>query len=192
MKEVPAMTPKDVKRETEEKMKKTIEVTRREFSTIRTGRATPGLVEHIKVDYYGTPTPLRQIATIQTPEARLIVIQAWDPNAVGSIEKAILASDLGVNPNNDGKVIRLSLPQLTQEKREELTKVVRKLAEDSKISVRSIRRDANDQIKKLEKDKGIPEDERFKSQDEIQKLTNTYIGDIDKLLQEKEKEILSL
>lgn len=186
------MTPKDVKRETEEKMKKTVEITRKEFSTIRTGRASPSLVENIKVDYYGNPTPLKQIATIQTPEARLIVIQAWDPNAIDNIEKAILSSDLGITPNNDGKVIRLSLPQLTQEKREELTKVVRKLSEDSRISVRSIRRDANDQLKKLEKDKGIPEDERFKSQDEIQKVTDKYIGQIDKLLGEKEKEILEV
>lgn len=186
------MTPKEIKKATEEKMQKTVEVTRREYATIRTGRASAGLVEGIKVDYYGTPTPLKQIASILTPEARLIVIQPWDPNAMEAIEKAIFSSNLGITPNNDGKVIRLSIPPLTQERREELDKVIKKLAEDGRVSIRSIRRDANDQLKKLEKDKKVPEDMRFKSQDEIQKLTDKYIAEIDKLLSDKEKEILEV
>jgi len=184
------MSLKEVKKNVEDRMRKTVEITKREYSTIRTGRASASLVEGIKVDYYGTPTPLKQIASILTPEARLIIIQPWDPTAVEGIEKAILASDLGITPNNDGKIIRLSMPPLTQERREELGKVVKKLAEDGKISIRSIRRDANDQLKKVEKKESVPEDERFKSQEEVQKLTDKYIGDIDKLLEEKEKEIL--
>jgi len=182
----------DVKKETEEKMKKTLDVTKREYATIRTGRASASLVEGIKVDYYGTPTPLKQLAGILTPEARLIVIQPWDPGSMALIEKAILASNVGITPNNDGKVIRLSVPPLTHERREELDKVIKKLAEDGRVSMRSIRRDANDQIKKLEKDKSIPEDMRFKAQDDIQKLTDKYIGEVDKLLKEKEKEILEV
>lgn len=186
------MTPKDVKIESESKMKKTIEVTRREYITIRTGRASAGLVEGIKVDYYGTPTPLKQLAGIMTPEARLIVIQPWDPGSVPSIEKAILTSNIGITPANDGKVLRLSIPPLTQERREELSKIVKKLAEDCRVSIRSIRRDANEQLKKMEKEAGVPEDERFKSQEDIQKLTDKYIGEVDKILAEKEKEILEV
>lgn len=186
------LMPKDVQRETEDKMKKTLDITRREYATIRTGRASASLVEGIKVDYYGTPTALKQIASILTPDARLIVIQPWDPNAMESIEKAILSSNLGITPNNDGKVIRLSIPPLTQERREELDKVIKKLAEDGRVSMRSIRRDANDQLKQLEKGKGIPEDMRFKAQEDIQKLTDKYIGEVDKLLAEKEKEILEV
>ena len=182
----------EIKKETEEKMKKTVEVTRREYATIRTGRASAGLVEGIKVDYYGTPTPLKQLAGILTPEARLIIIQPWDPGAMQSIEKAILASNIGITPNNDGKVIRLSVPPLTHERREELDKVIKKLAEDGRVSIRSIRRDANDHIKKLEKDKSIPEDLRFATQEDVQKLTDKYVGEIDKLLSEKEKEILEV
>ena len=180
----------EIKKDSEDRMKKTIEVTKREYSTIRTGRASGSLVEGIKIDYYGTPTPLKQISNILTPEARLLIIQPWDHSVINEIEKAILASELGVTPTNDGKLIRLSMPPLTQERREELTKVVKKIAEDSKISIRSIRRDANEHIKKLEKDKSVPEDGRFKAQDEVQKLTDKYIGEVDKVLQEKEKEIL--
>jgi len=186
------MTPSDIRRETEDKMKKTVEITRREYSTIRTGRASASLVEGVKVDYYGTMTPLKQLANILTPEGRLIVIQPYDPGSMASIEKAILASNVGITPNNDGKVIRLSVPPLTQERREELDKVIKKLAEDGKVSIRSIRRDANDQLKKLEKEKGVPEDERFKSQEDVQKITDKYISEIDKLLKEKEKEILEV
>jgi len=186
------MTPKDVKTEAESKMKKTIEVTRREYATIRTGRASAGLVEGVKVDYYGTPTPLKQLAGILTPEARLIVIQPWDPGSVAGIEKAILASNIGITPTNDGKVLRLAIPPLTQERREELSKVIKKLAEDCRVSIRSIRRDANEQLKKLEKEAGVPEDERFKAQEDIQKLTDKWIGEVDKILAEKEKEIMEV
>ncbi len=186
------MTPKEIRAETEDKMKKTVEVTRREYVTIRTGRASAGLVEGIRVNYYGTPTPLKQLANILTPEARLIIIQPWDPGSIGDIEKAILASDLGVTPTNDGKAIRISMPQLTQERREELNKIVKKLAEDGRVSIRSVRRDSNEHVKKLEKNKEVPEDERFKLQDEIQKMTDKHIGEIDKLLEEKEKEILAI
>jgi len=183
------MTVKQVVHDTEEKMKKTIESTKREFAEIRTGRANPSLIEGLRVDYYGTPTLLKQIASISIPDARLIVIQPWDPSAVKEIEKTILKSNLGVTPMNDGKVIRLSIPPLSKERRDELAKLVKTMAEEGRISLRTIRRDANESIKKLEDDKVIPEDERFKGQDEIQKLIDKYIQNIDQILKDKEKEL---
>jgi ribosome recycling factor len=183
------MTIKDVLRNTEEKMKKAIEACNREFSEIRTGRASPSLVEGLHVDYYGTPTLLKQIASISIPDARLIVIQPWDPSALAEIEKAILKSNLGITPSNDGKIIRLSIPQLSKERREELTKVVKNMAEDGRVSLRTIRRDANEDVKKLENDKMISEDDRFRAQDEIQKLTDKYIEKIEEILKNKEKEL---
>ncbi len=176
-------------KETEAKMKKTIEATRREFAPIRTGRASASMVEGIKVDYYGTPTPLKQLATISTPEPKLLVIHPWDTSCLGAVEKAIMESDVGVTPANDGKVIRISVPHLTEERRNELVKVVRRIAEDGRVSIRSVRRDAVETLRQKEKEGAVPEDERFKAQDRAQSLTDRYIGEIDRILAEKEKEI---
>lgn len=183
------MAVKDVLHETEAKMKKTIEAISRELSSIRTSRASTTLVDSIKVEYYGTPTPLKQLATISTPEPKLIVINPWDKSVMGPIEKAILQSELGITPNNDGKVIRLGVPQLTQERREELCKVAGRIAEDAKVSLRSIRHAANDKIKKLQDDSAISKDENFWGKDDVQKLIDKYSAEIDKILEHKEKEI---
>lgn len=183
------MTQKELIHETELKMKKTVEATQREFSTIRTGRASSALVEGIKVDYYGAPTPLKQLAAISIPDARLVVIQPWDKAALAEVEKAILKSEIGITPTNDGKVIRLSMPSLTDERRAELDKILKKIAEDGHISIRTSRHVSVENARKLEKDKVITEDDRFKAQDEIQKLTDKYIKEIDSLLAIKEKEI---
>jgi len=185
-------TLKEVMHEAHDKMTKTNEAVQREFGTIRTGRASSTLVEGIRVNYYDTPTPLKQLASISTPDPKLIVIQPWDMSILGEVEKAILKSDLGITPMNDGRVIRLGIPQLTQERREELVKVIKKMAEDGRVSIRSIRRDMNEKIKKLEKDKVIPEDESFKSIEEIQKLTDKHIKEIDQLLSNKEKELMEV
>ncbi len=186
------MSVKDIIHDTEMKMKKTMEVLHRDLSTVRTGRASASLVESIKVDYYGTMTPIKQLGNISAPDPKLIVIQPWDLNALGEIEKAIQKSDLGANPINDGKVVRISIPQLTQERREELTKVVKKLAEDARVSLRAIRRDANEHIKKGEKDHLITEDDSFKGQDDIQKLTDKTIKEVDQVLAAKEKELTAI
>ena len=183
------MTIKEIAYNTEEKMKKAIESCNREFSEIRTGRASPSLVEGLHIDYYGTLTLLKQIASISIPDARLIVIQPWDPSAITEIEKAILKSNLGITPSNDGKVVRLGIPQLSKERREELAKVVKKMAEDGRVSLRTIRRDSNEAIKKLQDDKVISEDDRFKAQDQIQKITDKYIEKIDQIFKEKEREL---
>ncbi len=183
------MSAKEIVKDTEGKMKKAEDAARRNFSEIRTGRASPHLVEGLHVDYYGTPTLLKSLASISVPDARLIIIQPWDASIIPEIEKTILNSSLGITPNNDGKVVRLQLPQLTKERREELKKVVKAMAEDSRVSLRTIRRDANEAIKKLETDKVISEDERFKSQDHIQKITDKFISELDKFLQDKEKEL---
>ncbi len=184
------MLTKNILHETEDKMKKTIEAAMREFGSIRTGRASPSLVEGIHVEYYGTPTPLKQLATISAPDARLIVIQPWDISILAEVEKAISKSDLGITPNNDGKLIRISIPQLSKERREELAKLVKKMAEDSRISLRTIRRDANEHVKKLKNDGKITEDDSFKTQEEIQKLTDRHIEKIEQILKDKEKEIM--
>jgi ribosome recycling factor len=183
------MLAKDVLRDTEDKMKKACEAVIREFGEVRTGRANPHLVEGIRVDYYGTPTPIKQIASISVPDARLIVIQPWDITAIPEIEKAILKTNLGLNPVNDGKIVRLPIPQLSKERREEMVKLVRDLTEQGRISLRTIRRDANDLIKKLEHEKKVSEDERFKTQDEIQKMTDRYMEKVEALLKDKEKEL---
>lgn len=183
------MNTKEIVHETESKMKKALEASRRSFSEIRTGRASPHLVEGLHVDYFGTPTLLKSLASITVPDARLIVIQPWDSSVIHEIEKAIAKSNLGITPMNDGKVVRLQIPQLTQERREELKKVVKGMAEEGRVSLRTIRRDSNEVIKKLETDKAIPEDERFKSQDEIQKITDKYTKDLENFLLEKEKEL---
>lgn len=183
------MNTKDIIKDTEAKMKKTVEATQREFSIVRTGRASTSLVESLRVDYYGAPTPLRQIASITTPDARLVMVQPWDKNALADIEKAILKSEIGITPTNDGKAIRLSIPPLTNERRSELDKILKKIAEDGRVSLRTCRHSAVEHIRKLEKDKAITEDDRFKSQEEIQKLTDKYIKEIDTFLAGKEKEV---
>jgi len=183
------MNIKEIIHDTDTKMKKTVENTQREFSTIRTGRASSSIVEGLRIDYYGTQTPLKQLAAISTPDARLIVIQPWDKNALGDIEKSILKSDLGIMPTNDGKVIRLSIPSLTSERKAELDKILKKIAEDGRVSIRTCRHSAIEHIKKLEKDKVAAEDDSFRAQEEVQKLTDKHIKDIETALANKEKEI---
>jgi len=181
---------KQVLSQAERDMRKSLETVGRELGGVRTGRASTALLDHIRVEYYGTPTPLSQVATLATPETRLITVQPWDPTLVPAIEKAILKSGLGITPVSDGKVIRLAIPLLTEERRKELAKVVRKLAEDGRVAVRNVRRDANDRLKVLEKDKTISEDEHRKALDQIQTLTTRIIKELDDLLAKKEKEIL--
>lgn len=178
--------------DTGERMDKVIAAFKRELATLRAGRATPALLDRIEVNYYDTLTPLIQLAGITAPEPRLLVIQPWDKGSIGDIEKAILKSDLGLTPINDGNVIRLAIPQLTEERRRELVKHVRKKAEESKIGIRNIRREANESLKQLEKASDISEDEWRRSQDEVQELTDEKIVEIDQLLQVKEKEILEV
>jgi len=184
------MTIKEILHNTDDKMKKAVESVNREFSEVRTGRASPNLVEGLHIDYYGTPTLLKQLASISVPDAHLIVIQPWDVAAIGEIEKAILKSNLGVNPSNDGKLIRLSIPPLSKERRQELVKVVHKMTEEGRVSLRTIRREAKEAVEKLEKDKLIPEDDKFRGIDELQKLVDKYITKVDELLKSKEKETL--
>lgn len=183
---------KELKRKAIEKMDSAVEALKKEFSAIRTGRASLALLDGIKVDYYGTPTPLQQLASLSIPESRQIAIQPWEQKIISEIEKAIMKSDLGLTPSNDGKVIRINIPALTEERRKQLVKVAKKNAEDSKIAVRNIRRDTNEEIKKLEKEKHLSEDNTKKSLDEIQKLTDTYIKKIDEILMHKEKEIMEV
>lgn len=183
------MDAREIIRETENKMKKALEATRRSFSEIRTGRASPHLVEGLHVDYFGTPTILKSLASISAPDARIIVIQPWDVSVIAEIEKAVQKSNLGVTPFNDGKIIKLQFPQLTQERRQELTKVVKNMTEEGRVSLRTIRRDSNDAVKRLESDKKISEDERFKTQDEIQKITDKFMSQIEEILKSKEKEL---
>lgn len=178
--------------EIEEKMKKTVDATVREFSEVRTGRANPKLVEGIMVEYYGTNTPLKQLAGISVPEPRLIAIHPWDPSSIPAIEKAILKSQLGINPANDGKIIRIAIPSLTKERCEELKKLLHKIAEQGKVSIRTVRRDAMDSVKKMEDSKEITEDARFKGQEEIQRLTDRYTKKVEELLKEKERELTSI
>lgn len=186
------MTVKDIYASHEDKMKKALDVMRKEYGSLRAGRATPALLDKIAVDYYGTPTPISQVANISAPEPRLLTIQPWEKNMLGTIEKAILKSDLGLTPNNDGSVIRLSIPQLTKERRSELVKVVHKKAEECRVAVRNLRRDGNEAVKKLEKDHVISEDEAKKGQEDIQKLTDKYIKEIDHVMAVKEKEIMEV
>ena len=180
----------DIYQETKEGMVKTVEALKRELQRIRTGRASLSVLDGIKVDYYGTLTPLNQMATLAVPESRQITIQPWDASVIKDIEKAILKSDLGLTPSNDGKILRISIPPLTEERRKELVKVIHKICEDHKITARNIRRDSNDLLKSLKKDGDISEDEAFRSQDEVQKITDEHIKLIDECYSEKEKEIL--
>ena len=177
-------------KESESKMQAAIEAVKKQFLTIRTGRAHPSLVEAVKVDYYGTKTPIKQLASINAPEPRLIVIQPWDKASMDAIEKAILASDIGITPTNDGKVIRLSMPQLTHERRDELNKVLHRIAEEGKVSIRNTRHAANEETVKLEKENKMTEDDKFMTKDRVQKLTDEHIKKLEHLLSEKEKEIM--
>ncbi|NCO83903.1 MAG: ribosome recycling factor [Nitrospirae bacterium CG_4_10_14_3_um_filter_44_29] len=183
---------KELKRNAVEKMDHSIEALKKEFASVRTGRASLALLDGIKVDYYGTPTPLQQLASLSVPESRQIAIQPWEQKIISDIEKAIMKSDLGLTPTNDGKVIRINMPLLTEERRKQLVKVVKKNAEDAKVAVRNIRRDINDEIKKLEKEKHLSEDDTKKSLDEIQKFTDSYVKKIDEALAHKEKEIMEV
>ena len=176
----------------EEKMEKTINVLEENFAEIRAGRANPAILNKVKVDYYGVPTPINQVAGISVPEARMIVIQPWDISILKEIEKAILVADIGINPNNDGKIIRLTFPELTEERRKEIVKDIKKLSEESKRAVRAIRRDAMDLAKKEQKDGNMTEDEEKQAEDKIQKLTDKKVAFIDELSSKKEKEIMSV
>ncbi len=176
----------------DKKMKAVSEGLTQELATIRTGRASPALIEHLKVEYAGAPIPLNQIAGISAPEARLLVIQPWDPGSLRNIEQAILKSDLGLNPVNDGRLIRLSIPQLSEERRQELTKVVHRRLEERRVAVRNLRRDALEEIKKAEKGKEISQDESRRVQEQLQKMTDSYITIAEKIAQEKEKELMAV
>ncbi|MDF1506557.1 ribosome recycling factor [Robertmurraya sp. DFI.2.37] len=184
--------PKQIIANVKDKMTKAIQAYTRELASIRAGRANASLLDRITVDYYGAPTPINQLAGVSVPEARLLVIQPYDKSVLGEIEKAILKSDLGLTPTSDGNIIRLSIPQLTEERRKELVKVVKKEAEEAKIAIRNIRRDGNDDLKKLEKNGEITEDDQRGYADDIQKLTDEYIAKVDSLTKDKEKEILEV
>lgn len=176
----------------EEKMTKTVENLEGEYATIRAGRANPNILNKIKVEYYGVPTPMQQLANITVPEARTLMIAPWEPSLVKAIEKAILNSDLGLTPNNDGKNIILNFPELTEERRKEIVKDIKKKGENAKVAIRNVRRDANDAIKKMEKAGDISEDELKTNEDKIQKMTDKYVGLIDKAIEEKSTEILTV
>lgn len=176
----------------EEKMGKTVSVLNSDYASIRAGRANASVLDKIRVDYYGTPTPINQMAAISVAEARILIIQPWDTSTLSPIEKAIQTSDIGINPQNDGKVIRLTFPQLTEERRKELSKEVRKTAEDSRVAVRSIRRDCIDKVKKMEKSSEITEDDLKVAEKKLQDITDKYIKEIDKISADKEKEIMAI
>jgi ribosome recycling factor len=176
----------------ETRMTAALESLAREFATVRTGRASTGLLDGIRVDYYGTPTPISQMASVTIPDARTLAIQPWEVAQLKAIEKAIMASDLGLTPVNDGKMIRLTMPTLTEERRKQLAKSVHKIAEDARVAVRNVRREANDKLKGMAKDKKVSEDEERRGHDQIQKTTDKYIAKVDELLKKKEQEILSI
>ncbi|MDR3348163.1 MAG: ribosome recycling factor [Acidaminococcales bacterium] len=182
----------EIQSDHEGRMKKAIDILRSDYASIRAGRATPALLDKITVDYYGTPAPINQVANISVPEPRAIVIQPWEKNLLKNIEKAILKSDLGLNPNNDGAIIRLAIPQLTEQRRQEIVKIVKKKCEECKVAIRNMRRDANDIIKKEEKDKAVSEDEAKKAQEAMQKITDKYVKEADQICQQKEKEVMEV
>jgi ribosome recycling factor len=182
----------ELKNKMREKMDQAMEHLRKDLAGVRTGRASLSLLDGIQVDYYGSPTPLKQVAALSVPEARLITIQPWDATVIPEIEKAIIASNLGLNPNNDGKLIRLGIPPLTEERRKELVKSVKKMGEDSKVRIRNIRRDTNEEIKNLLKESKIAEDAQRKGQEEVQKTTDQYITKIDEMINKKEAEVLEV
>ena len=186
------MTEKDVIKEARPRMEAAIEDVRRKLATVRTGRAAVNLLDSVMVEYYGTPTPLNQMASVHVPEPQMLTVQPWDQTQLGAIEKAIRAADLGLNPSNDGKLVRIPIPPLTEERRKQLAKQVHEIAEEHRTAVRNIRRDANDRLKKMLKEKAISEDSERDGLDEVQKMTNNYIGKIDELAKNKEQEILSV
>jgi ribosome recycling factor len=186
------MSAAQIKTNADQKMQKSIETFKANLAKIRTGRANPGILEHIMVDYYGNPTPISQVANLGLADARTINVTPWEKNMVAVVEKAIRDSDLGLNPATQGAVIRVPMPPLTEERRKELTKVVKSEGEETKIAIRNLRRDANEHLKRLVKDKEISEDEERRAQDEIQKLTDRYVADVDKLVVEKDKEIMTV
>lgn len=186
------MPQQDVLSRAGQRMDATVADSRKKVGTVRTGRATIGILDGISVDYYGTPTPLNQIAKLSVPEANLIVAQPFDQSILGDMERAIMASDLGLNPSNDGKLVRIPIPPLTEERRKEMGKKVRQMGEDAKTAVRQIRRDANEELKKLEKDGSISEDDSHRAQDEVQKLTDAHTSQIDELTGNKEKELIEI
>lgn len=183
--------PQAIKKHAEERMDKAVQALKRELGTLRAGRATPSLLDRVHVDYYGSPTPLNQLANINTPDSRTLMIQPWDKSSLSEIERAIQKSDLGLTPANDGSLIRLTIPPLTEERRVELVKLTKKFGEEAKVAIRNIRRDANDDIKKLEKT-DISEDESRRHQEDIQKTTDKFIAEVDKVLAAKEKEIMEV
>ncbi|RKY60892.1 MAG: ribosome recycling factor [Candidatus Neomarinimicrobiota bacterium] len=180
----------DILKDTENRMQKSLEMAHQELAAIRTGRANPAILDSIRVDYYGSLIPLRQVANVAAPDPRLLVVQVFDKNAVAAIDKAIKAADLGLNPQIDGNLLRLPIPSLNEERRRELVKFAHRIAEDGKVAIRNIRRDANDMIRELEKEHEISEDQRHDSQTRIQELTDKFIGEIDKLFKDREKDIL--
>ncbi|SEN78993.1 ribosome recycling factor [Lihuaxuella thermophila] len=182
----------ELKNRAQEKMEKAIQVLKKDLLTLRAGRANPAILDKVMVEYYGSEMPVNQMANISTPDPRTLLIQPWDKSALGEIERAILKSELGLTPNNDGNVIRISIPPLTEQRRSELVKVARKMGEEAKIAIRNIRRDANDELKKLEKNGEIPEDMSRRGQDEIQKLTDRFIKEADQVISAKEKEIMEI
>ncbi|ALD90400.1 ribosome recycling factor [Cupriavidus gilardii CR3] len=186
------MSVADIKKSAEQKMQKTIEAFKADLAKIRTGRAHTGLLDHVQVEYYGSPVPISQVANIGLADARTISVQPWEKKMVAAVEKAIRDADLGLNPATMGEVIRVPMPPLTEERRKELTKVVKGEGESAKVAVRNLRRDANEQFKKLVKDKSISEDDERRGQDEVQKLTDRYVAEIDKLVAEKDKEIMTV
>jgi ribosome recycling factor len=186
------MGEKDVIKEVRPRMESVIDDVRRKLATIRTGRAAVSLLDNVLVEYYGTPTPLNQMASVHVPEPQLLTVQPWDQTQLGAVEKAIRSADLGLNPTNDGKLVRIPIPPLTEERRKQLAKQVHEIAEDHRTAVRNLRRDANERLKKMLKDKAISEDAERDGLEEVQKLTNTYIGKIDELSKTKEQEILSV
>jgi ribosome recycling factor len=186
------MSEKDVIKETRPRMEASVDDLRRRLGSVRTGRAVVSLLDPVVVDYYGTPTPLNQMASIHVPEPQMLTVQPWDASQIGAIEKAIRTADLGLNPSNDGKMVRVPIPALTEERRKQLAKQVHELAEEHRTAIRNIRRDSNERLKKMLKDKQISEDNERDGLEEVQKLTNTYIGKIDELAKNKEQEILSV
>ncbi len=186
------MMEQEVYQKTRAKMDETIKVFKRDLNTIRTGRASLSLLDGVKVDYFGSPTPLNQVASLSTPESRTLLIQPWDKTLLGDIEKALLKANLGLTPTNDGKLIRISIPTLTEERRKELVKVAKKMAEDARVSSRNVRREANEELKVLEKEKSISEDDLHRCQDNIQEITDKHVVIINEILSEKEKEIMEI
>ena len=176
----------------EKRMSKAVEAMRRDLATVRTGRASPGLVDQLRVDYYGTPTPLKQLASINVQEARLLTVQPWDKGSLDAIAKAIQKSDLGLNPNNDGTIIRLVIPQLTEERRRELVRVVHKKVEDGRVAIRNVRRDDHEMLRDLLREKEISEDEEHRAQEQLQKVTDRFVGQADEVGEEKERELLEV